>query len=42
MKFLEARPKNERSEPEYDGEDYEDPFADFGDKVVLTDDDLPF
>lgn len=51
LTFLNNKPKDERSEPEYDG--YEpaeteqnvkenDPFADFGESVEISDDDLPF
>lgn len=44
MTFLESKPKDERPEPEYDGYDLsndEDPFADFGDSIEITDDE-PF
>ena len=51
LTFLNNKPKDERPEPEYDG--YEpaeteqnvkenDPFADFGESVEISDDDLPF
>jgi len=45
VKFLESKPKDDRPEPEYDEYDLqseEDPFADFGDSIEITDDDLPF
>ena len=50
LTFLESKPKNERPEPEYDGhenpnnnqEETNDPFADFGEEITLSDDDLPF
>ena len=49
--FLDSKPKDTRPEPEYDG--YEspkaeqrrienDPFADFGESVEISDNDLPF
>lgn len=51
LTFLNNKPKDERPEPEYDG--YEpaeteqnvkenDPFADFGESVEISDDDLSF
>lgn len=51
LTILNNKPKDERPEPEYDG--YEpaeteqnvkenDPFADFGESVEISDDDLPF
>lgn len=51
LTFLNNKPKDERPEPEYDG--YEpakteqnvkenDPFADFGESVEISDDDLLF
>lgn len=51
LTFLNNKPKDERPEPEYDGcEPAEteqnvkenDPFADFGESVEISDDDLPF
>lgn len=52
LTFLESKPKDGRPEPEYDeydaipDEDEEevenDPFKDFGEEVVISDDDLPF
>lgn len=42
VKFLESKGKDSRPEPEYDGYDDNDPFADFGSDLELTDDDLPF
>lgn len=41
LEFLENKPKDERPAPEYPEQD-DDPFADFGDSVQVTDDDLPF
>ena len=40
FEFLESRSREDRPEPEY--AEPEDPFADFGDSVEITDDDLPF
>lgn len=45
LTFLETKGRDDRPEPEYDGYDApteEDPFADFGDSIEITDDDLPF
>ena len=40
--FLEGKDKDVRPEPEYDGYEENDPFADFNNDVEITDDDLPF
>lgn len=40
FEFLESKNKDDRPEPEYAEPD--DPFADFGDNIEITDDDLPF
>ena len=40
FEFLESKGRDGRPEPEYN--EPEDPFADFGDNVEITDDDLPF
>ena len=38
-----ARKKQEEAPaPEYPENETEDPFADFGDNIEITDDDLPF
>ncbi len=39
--FLESKPKEDIPAPDYP-EAEEDPFADFGDSVTITDNDLPF
>ena len=41
LEFLENKSKDDRPAPDYN-EPEEDPFADFGDSVELSDDDLPF
>lgn len=41
LEFLENKSKDERPAPEYPEQD-DDPFAEFGDSVQVTDDDLPF
>ena len=40
FEFLENKNKDDRPAPEYT--DPEDPFADFGDSIEISDDDLPF
>lgn len=40
LEFLENKSKDDRPAPDYS--EPEDPFADFGDSVEVTDDDLPF
>ena len=42
--FLETKPKEELPEPEYpeSAKPEEDPFADFGESIEITDADLPF
>ena len=40
FEFLESKNKDDKPEPEYN--EPEDPFADFGDNIEITDDDLPF
>lgn len=53
LTFIESKAKDNRPEPEYDGKDEPqvkttnvtedaDPFKDFGNEIVLTDEDLPF
>ena len=43
LEFLENKSREERPAPEYSEKAYEeDPFADFGDSIEITDDDLPF
>lgn len=41
LEFLESKSKDERPAPDYPEQD-DDPFADFGESVQVTDDDLPF
>lgn len=40
--FLESKQREQVPEPDYPETEENDPFADFGDNVELTDDDLPF
>lgn len=40
--FLESKPREEAPAPDYPEDESEDPFADFGDNIEITDDDLPF
>lgn len=53
LTFLENKPKDARPEPEYDGYDSlpneeetneieNDPFADFGESIEISEEDLPF
>lgn len=43
LEFLDNKPKDSKPAPEYAESTTEnDPFADFGDSVELTDNDLPF
>ena len=44
LEFLEKKPSDNKPAPEYIEtlSENEDPFQDFGDKVQLTDNDLPF
>ena len=42
LTFLESKDREGRPEPEYDGYEEKDPFADFGNDIEITDDELPF
>lgn len=44
LEFLESKSKDDRPAPDYPEEDKaeDDPFAEFGDSMQITDDDLPF
>ena len=42
LEFLENKTKDDRPAPDYNEPKEEDPFAEFGDSVELTDNELPF